>query len=518
MKNIKKIILSILLFIMLMPVAANAKEGIFEKVYDAGSLKYGKTNYNALYKMDNLAFGDSVLTINFTHENELKDDNCESDYCLVFKQYDKSGNLINDLYLQYVVNYISPVVIDNSIYLVITYYNMENTECIEEHYYYCDRYEKTYIQKINGNLQLEKSYLLDSYATNITEHNTSTRIIGLFLAAYNNQLEGTEPRIIDGLPCRFADFYTINYEDNTTTTETYEYFDFYQIHEEDNKIVVYSNDKDYVFDKNLTSMSEKNNTWREKYYNDDYSFNLSDPENILTSGTIVENDDKYIAFLKENEKKVYQTDDYYTFLFPIKINDHYIVLALSDKIESDILIIKDGKVIQTISGNYWNLRAIKGGFAVTNLGVGIPYYLGNVSGSQEVHSEVFYQKYSINTKTDGNGTIEVIGSAFGGDLIQFKVSAKKGLKLEGITITTDSGEKVEFDKDDITTDSSGVLSISMNKFTMPYENVTIEARWASSIINPNTGTGVSVIIITIVLLVSSITYIILKRKKNYIIK
>ena len=66
--------------------------------------------------------------------------------------------------------------------------------------------------------------------------------------------------------------------------------------------------------------------------------------------------------------------------------------------------------------------------------------------------------------------------------------------------------------------NSGVLSVSLNKFTMPYENVTIEARWASSIINPNTGTGISIIIVMTVLLVSTIIYMMLKRKKNYIIK
>ena len=127
-------------------------------------------------------------------------------------------------------------------------------------------------------------------------------------------------------------------------------------------------------------------------------------------------------------------------------------------------------------------------------------------------------KYLIKTKTDGNGTIEVIDNASGGDSIQFKVSAKKGLKLAGLTITTDSGEKVEFNEEDITFDSSGVLSVSTNKFTMPYENVTIEARWTSNIINPNTGTGISVIIITTILVISSITYMVFKRKKNYIIK
>ena len=127
-------------------------------------------------------------------------------------------------------------------------------------------------------------------------------------------------------------------------------------------------------------------------------------------------------------------------------------------------------------------------------------------------------KYLIKTQTDGNGTIEVIDSAIGGETISFRVSAKKGLKLVGLTITADSGEKVEFNEEDISTNSSGVLSVSTNKFTMPYENVTIEARWSSGIINPNTGTGISIIIIAIVLFVSSITCMLLKQKKNYILK
>ena len=39
-----------------------------------------------------------------------------------------------------------------------------------------------------------------------------------------------------------------------------------------------------------------------------------------------------------------------------------------------------------------------------------------------------------------------------------------------------------------------------------------------SFINPNTEAGISLVIITIVVFGSSITYMLLKRKKNYIIK
>ena len=124
--------------------------------------------------------------------------------------------------------------------------------------------------------------------------------------------------------------------------------------------------------------------------------------------------------------------------------------------------------------------------------------LGNLCNSQECFISVGagirpvvtmskeYIRYNIKTKTDGNGIIEVIDSAAGGETISFRVSAKKGLKLMGLTITTDSGEKVQFNEEDLTTNADGTISISTNKFTMPYENVLIQARWTSTISNPET--------------------------------
>lgn len=122
-------------------------------------------------------------------------------------------------------------------------------------------------------------------------------------------------------------------------------------------------------------------------------------------------------------------------------------------------------------------------------------------------------KYLIKTVTDGNGTIEVVNNAFGGDSIQFKVSAKKGLKLSGLSITSDSGETIEFNEEDITIDSSGINSISTNKFTMPFENVTIQARWTMD--NPKTSRNIAIIIIALTVLSSSI--VLISKKKNKMI-
>ncbi len=122
-------------------------------------------------------------------------------------------------------------------------------------------------------------------------------------------------------------------------------------------------------------------------------------------------------------------------------------------------------------------------------------------------------KYNIRTKTDGNGTIEVIDRAAGGEVISFKVSAKKGLKLAGLTVTTDSQEKVQFNEEDLTTNKDGTVSISTNKFTMPYENVTIEARWATTI-NPLTVSSIFIFFLILIASVCIIFKIYTKKKEK----
>lgn len=96
-------------------------------------------------------------------------------------------------------------------------------------------------------------------------------------------------------------------------------------------------------------------------------------------------------------------------------------------------------------------------------------------------------KYNISVKAEGNGTIDVLDSALGGDTVSFKLSTKKGSKLSSIVVITDSNETIEFTEEDISVLENGVYTISLNKFVMPYENVTIMARWTDGIFNPDTG-------------------------------
>ena len=103
----------------------------------------------------------------------------------------------------------------------------------------------------------------------------------------------------------------------------------------------------------------------------------------------------------------------------------------------------------------------------------------------------------------------------GGETIQFKVSMNKGYKLRSIVIKTDSGEKVEFSEGEITKNDDCTFSVDKNKFTMPFENVTIQAKFELESILKNPETGDKVLFITLILLASiGIGTLIYKKKES----
>ena len=123
-------------------------------------------------------------------------------------------------------------------------------------------------------------------------------------------------------------------------------------------------------------------------------------------------------------------------------------------------------------------------------------------------------QYLIKTETDGNGKIDVVENSLGGETIQFKVSANKDYKLKSVVIKTDSGEEVEFTEGEITENDDGTISIDKNKFTMPYENVTIEARWIQDIVNPYTGNKLLIVVLLISIILGIGTFIYKRKEAN----
>ena len=84
------------------------------------------------------------------------------------------------------------------------------------------------------------------------------------------------------------------------------------------------------------------------------------------------------------------------------------------------------------------------------------------------------------------------------DRITFRVNADKGYKLSSLIVTTDSNEKVVFDEGKIIYNKDGTVSVSNNAFTMPFDNVTIEAQFRLDIKNPKT--GMTIVLITTLLI------------------
>ena len=109
MNKIKLFILSLFLLI---PFIVKADNSSFIKAFNSDVITYNGTNYDALYKLDNLKLDDTVLTVTYKHGNAFNDKNCESNNCLVIKQYDEKGRKINELYIQNAYSFISPNVID----------------------------------------------------------------------------------------------------------------------------------------------------------------------------------------------------------------------------------------------------------------------------------------------------------------------------------------------------------------------------------------------------------------------
>ena len=125
-------------------------------------------------------------------------------------------------------------------------------------------------------------------------------------------------------------------------------------------------------------------------------------------------------------------------------------------------------------------------------------------------------QYLIKTEVNDGGSISVVDNSLGGETITFDVSTNKGFKLTGLILHTDSGEKVDFNEEDLTYNDDGTVSISKNKFIMPFENVTIQAKWEaeSLLVNPKTGRRIFIMLGFLLAVVFVVKNILLIKKEN----
>ena len=122
--------------------------------------------------------------------------------------------------------------------------------------------------------------------------------------------------------------------------------------------------------------------------------------------------------------------------------------------------------------------------------------------------------YKVDTEIDENGEIEVVDNAKGGEEITFKLTSKNGVKLKEIIVRTSSGEEIAFEENDLIKNEDGTVSIMLNKFTMPFENVTIAVNWETEEVLDNPATDDSISKYCIILFASFITLTIINIKKK----
>ena len=102
------------------------------------------------------------------------------------------------------------------------------------------------------------------------------------------------------------------------------------------------------------------------------------------------------------------------------------------------------------------------------------------------------------------------------DKVKFTVTPEEGYEVDTILITDSDGNKVEYKKTNKENEYEFIMPDTDVVITPTYRKIE-SINVPDTLKNPNTGTGISIIII-VMLIISSITYIIFKRKKNYIMK
>ena len=131
----------------------------------------------------------------------------------------------------------------------------------------------------------------------------------------------------------------------------------------------------------------------------------------------------------------------------------------------------------------------------------------------ETSSELFHILSSYNSEEN-----EILGEALVGDEVSFQLENEVGSVLKGIIINTASGKQIEIGEDDFEMVDVDTVVINKDKFTMPNENIMIEARWSpeNTLVNPQTGTAILfkgfVIIIGLLAMIALCLY---KEKKDY---
>ena len=272
----------------------------------------------------------------------------------------------------------------------------------------------------------------------------------------------------------------------------------------DNLISVINTDnKIIVFDQSLNSVSTKNIT------NFDWLVSTKDAKTFLTDGTNhytvnfgvykFDASGRFSELLSSEYDAATEVDSLGYFAGDI-IGGYFFIAGTDYRGETPTVFVnvydKDFNYLQSINvGSDTNNITVKNLYK-TSSGFTVKW----VTGSDDtLHVSDYSVKFNITTEVQGEGTVDVIGSAFAGEAVSFKVTPKKGYLVLRVTITDADGNSVVYED----VDSDYV-------FTMPNSDAKVTVQFAK---NPLTSSGVWYTLLGLGVL-GGVTYFFRKKKVN----
>ena len=225
-----------------------------------------------------------------------------------------------------------------------------------------------------------------------------------------------------------------------------------------------------------------------------------------------------IITLYQGDKEVWSKlyNDYDSIVNVQLVDEYIVAIGENDTLMSAIVVNMNGDLIQKIdlSENYIFIDGGEKNFIVNSI---VPsnnisctedqiidgmefndvFDVGSSQGNNscyEYRNEVWYIPLTVETKTDGNGTVTAVESSRYGEDVEFTVTPKEGFVLGEVKVTDEFGNVVTF------TDYH---------FTMPNANVVIDVTFLPE--NSDTSDFAITILVSIAF-VACIIFVINKRK------
>ena len=468
MKYLKKLVILIVLFL---PIIVNAKENL--------NFEWGK------YIDTNNEYTSYIIDVVETEEGYLA---YSYNYVIY---YDKDGNIINTEYLDGYCDYIK--------------YDESTNQflCLYEDYEYVDGQsnytiysilldEKLNILKYNKDTSMDYIYPNNSYFLEskdnyiiIDLYNFNTFIIKKDLSTFNEY--SIDELTADQVKEYWQDYYIIYklYEENPenpreyyniVNNNQYTLLAYYDYKQKINGIEIYDKNYNQILDQQINTP----NQIIAELTNDGYY--------IITENDISDRDEcrreNMCTSQIELTKYNFQKEKEYSEELQTLVSDGYEYYYNEGRKITNLKKVNNGLIMLS---NY----------VVSPSGEILPDPDEVIIGELPTITK-YYFTYDISTKTDGNGTIKVLGTAKSGEGVTFEITPKEGYVLGVVKVT---------DKD------GNVLTFTDYKFTMPSSDVTIEATFLPE--NPETSDLITYIILLFGLTTMFIIYIKNEQKRKY---